>query len=379
MVGLVLIVLDLRNVVIIWNKQVKMMLVFVGLTAVSALLGLGRYPLKAILQDASMFVYGLFILVVFFLEGGFEALKQMLFTIYRWYPLVALLVFLLVSFVPFFQQLTVFGGIPLLLYKYGDMAVHLLIATLLMVTGVIPLSRNWKWVNACIIAFLFLVIASYNRAGMLAYLTGMVAFLLVFRKRFTTFTLLSYGAVLPLLIAPVLFIYLNTRVQENFQGRSLGAAQLQQNITSIFSEEGEGSLVDNRVWRLAWWYSIVSEATKPRNALLGRGIGENLALTSDIRVEDENLRSPHNFHLNVLARFGVIVFGCWIVWIWQHLRQLKDQGPNELNTLILIFFLAFIVNASFDVYLEGPMGALPFWSWLGILYLNDAKTVHAVR
>lgn len=377
--GLVFIVVDLKNYIIIWNKPVKWILLFAGLTALYALIGLSRFPIKAVLQDASMFIYGLFVLVIFLMEGGLEALKKMLFQVYRWYPLVALFVFLLVSFVPFFQHVSIFGGIPLLLYKYGDMAVHLLIATLLMITGYIPLTRNWKWINACIIVFLFLVIASYNRAGMLTYLVGMITFLIVFRKRFSSRTLFSYGIFLPLLIIPVVLVYLNTNVQENFQGRTLGIGQLKENITSIFSDDTEGALVDNRVWRLAWWYSILNEAIKPRNALVGRGIGENLALTSDIRVEDESLRSPHNFHLNVMARFGIVIFIVWIAWIWFHLRRLKATHPDELNVLILIFFLAFIINASFDVYLEGPMGALPFWSWLGILYVNDAKTVHSVH
>jgi len=33
--------------------------------------------------------------------------------------------------------------------------------------------------------------------------------------------------------------------------------------------------------------------------------------------------------------------------------------------------MSFLINSTFDVYLEGPMGAFPFWSWVGILYLND--------
>jgi hypothetical protein len=70
---------------------------------------------------------------------------------------------------------------------------------------------------------------------------------------------------------------------------------------------------------------------------------------------------------------------CWqglvLVWIWDHLKQLKNDKLPELNVLILVFFIAFIVNASFDVYLEGPMGAMPFWTWLGILYVNDVKTI----
>jgi hypothetical protein len=102
----------------------------------------------------------------------------------------------------------------------------------------------------------------------------------------------------------------------------------------------EGGLADNKLWRLGWWYAILSEATEPKNALVGKGIGENLALTSEVRVENESLRSPHNFHLNVLARFGVLFFGLWIVWIWDHLKQFKNRHLSEFNVLILVFFIA---------------------------------------
>jgi cell division protein FtsW (lipid II flippase) len=210
---------------------------------------------------------------------------------------------------------------------------------------------------------------------MLAYLTGLVVFLLYYRKRFSALVVKQYAFVLIGLLVIVLGIFANTKVEENFQGRTVGVAQLKENVTSIFDNDMEGGLADNKLWRLAWWYAILSEATEPRNALVGKGIGENLALTSEVRVEDESLRSPHNFHLNVLARFGIFFFGLWIVWIWDHLKQFKNRHLSEFNVLILVFFIAFIINASFDVYLEGPMGALPFWSWLGMLYINDAKTI----
>jgi hypothetical protein len=255
------------------------------------------------------------------------------------------------------------------------MAVHLLIATLLMLTNNITLKQHWKWINACLIIFLFLVISSYNRAGMLSYLTGLVVFLLYYRKRFSVKVIQQYTIVLVALLVIVLGVFAITKVDENFQGRTVGVAQLKQNVTSIFDNDVEGGLADNKLWRLAWWYTILSDATEPKNALVGKGIGENLALISEVRVEDESLRSPHNFHLNVLARFGFLFFGLWILWLWDHIKQLKNRQLSELNVLILVFFVAFMVNASFDVYLEGPMGAMPFWSWLGILYVNDAKTI----
>lgn len=373
--GALLFIVEKKKFLLIWNRPVKIIVLFMAITVIYTIIAVGRFPLKSILQDAAMFVYALFIFVIFLMQDGLEWIKSKLFLIYQWYPLAMFILFVLVSFVPFFQQFTLFGNVPLLLYKYGDMGVHLLIATLLMLTNHISLKQHWKWINACLIVFLFLVISSYNRAGMLAYLAGILVFLIVYRKRFSTQVIRSYLLVLAILVVPVIVLFVNTKVDENFQGRTIGVMQLQQNINSIFDSDADGTLAENKLWRLTWWFKILNDATEPKNALIGKGIGANLALISDVRVEDERLRSPHNFHLNVLARFGVLFFFLWIFWIWQHLKQLRKSNDNDLNLLIVIFFLSFLINASFDVYLEGPMGAMPFWSWLGILYLNDAKTV----
>jgi hypothetical protein len=45
---------------------------------------------------------------------------------------------------------------------------------------------------------------------------------------------------------------------------------------------------------------------------------------------------------------------------------------NAKTLLISTVLLAFIVNASFDVFLEGPMGAFPFWTWVGLLLMTQA-------
>jgi hypothetical protein len=164
-------------------------------------------------------------------------------------------------------------------------------------------------------------------------------------------------------------------VDENFQGRTVGIEQLKKNITSIFSTDTGGSLSNNKLWRLAWWYKIIADALNPKNALIGRGVGENLALINDIQVENDSLRAPHNFHLNILARFGFIFLFIWIWWIGMHLKNIRTSNVNEFNVMALVIIMAFLINASFDVYLEGPMGAFPFWTWLGILYINDSEVI----
>ena len=373
-IGVGLILIDLKNYVFLLNKGTKLIIFFIAVTCLSVLLNISRYPLYDVLQDASMFIYAAFVFIVFYFRDIREQFMQLIFLVYKYYPTVVFVSFLMVSYIPFFQQFTLFGEFPLLLYKFGDMSVHLLITTLLLLCGQIKMSKRFLLFNTFIIIYLFLIIAAYNRAGMLTYLSGMLIFLLTYRKRFSSATIFSYARIIPVVLLLVLIPYANTKVEENFQGRTVGLEQLKQNVVSIFSTDLDGSLTDNKVWRLAWWYTIITESLQPKNFFFGKGVGVNLALINDINVENETLRAPHSFHLNILARFGWIVFAIWIYWIIYHVKKIKISQP-EFLVICLIIMAAFLINASFDVYLEGPMGAMPFWTWIGILYLNDSETI----
>ena len=376
LIGFILIILNLKDFVLLLNKPVKIIIFFMAITILAVIPAILKYPLPEVAQDASMFLYAGFVFLVFLIKDHQKELLNKLCKVYSWYPLIVFTNFILVSYVPFFQEVKLFGGIPLMLYKYGDMAVHLLITTLLILCGEIKMNKKWLLLNTLLIVYLFLVIATYNRAGMVAYLTGIILFFWVFRKRFTPASLNSYLKFIPFFFIVVIGFYANTKVDENFQGRKVGLTQLQQNVVSIFDNSvDEGGLSDNKIWRLAWWYSILQQSVQGSNIFIGRGLGENLAVISDVKTEDENLRSPHNFHLNVLARFGYPVFLIWMAWIILHLKKINVRRCTDLQILILVSFLAFIINASFDVYLEGPMGAFPFWTWLGILYIHDTETV----
>ena len=48
------------------------------------------------------------------------------------------------------------------------------------------------------------------------------------------------------------------------------------------------------------------------------------------------------------------------------MRRLGFQKWHALNTWILCYWTASTVNATFDVYLEGPQGGIWWWSIVGL-------------
>jgi hypothetical protein len=111
----------------------------------------------------------------------------------------------------------------------------------------------------------------------------------------------------------------------------------------------------------------------------------SLAADDDIIMDSDDvseLRSPHNFNLTIMARYGVPIFILWCIWLYFNFRRFRAPGLSKLELIILSIQVVFLFNASFDVFLEGPMGAFPFWVFVGIdlscltLSLYGTKTEH---
>lgn len=375
--GILLLLWERRTYEFPWNRKMLLLVFFVSIACIYIVRGLLRYSPMDVLRDSLMLNYIAFVFIIFLFRDQLDYLIEKLALIYKWYPLVACCSFLSLSYIPFFGDFKVFGDIHLLHYKYGDMAVHLFIATMFMLNGYIKLERRFMIANAVMIAYLFLIASSYNRAGMVSYLIAFIVFIFCTHDKVLKKQIFSLLKFVPVVILAALPFYMSTKVEENFQGRKIGLDQLSNNITSLINpDNASGNLNDNTVWRLAWWTKILDYTFGGEYFFNGKGLGMSLATDDDIPMADEDLRSPHNFHLNILARFGVPVFFLWLYWIFLNLKGIRSTEQNPFQLILQVIFIMFMMNASFDVFLEGPMGAFPFWTFVGITYAKEAETIN---
>lgn len=376
-IGMVWFIKDLRKVELIWNRSMQLLIAFLVVSVIYIARALGKYPLIDIIRDSFMINYAAFVLVLLLMKDHVEYLKQGLYNVYKWYPIIALTSFLLISYTPFFETFSLFGGFPLLLYKYNDMGVHLLITSLLILNGNISISKKHAIVNSIIIIYLILVVSAYNRSGMVAYIAGAAVFYFYAKNENIKSFVKQNLRYLPLLLIIAGSFYTATKVQENFQGRKIGLGQLQENVVSILSTDTEGTLNANKVWRLTWWAKIIDDSfSSATNFFIGRGLGMSMAEVNEIVTEDDTLRSPHSIHLNLLGRFGYPFFIAWLCWIYLVLVHIFKKTATQYSITLLAILSAFIINASFDVYFEGPMGAFPFWTFVGFYYINEMDLTH---
>jgi O-Antigen ligase len=369
--GILLLLMHRKKVELIWNKTTKLILFFIAISFIYILRGFTKYDLVDLIRDSFIFQYGWFVFILFLFKEKLEIIWETLFFIYKWFPFVALLNFILQYFVPFFETVAPFGGIPILLYKNGDMGVQLLISTLLLLYTFENKTLKWRVVLSLVIALDFLILASYSRSGIVAFLASMLCFI-YFNKDIQLQSrvrlLIKYLPIILLIVTP---IYINIKVAENFQGRSVGFEQIKNNFSSILGGTTDATSENNVIWRLVWWAKIIDYSLSPPNFFIGKGLGINLATDDDILTLDDSLRSPHNFHLNIMARFGVLLFMIWTYFLFQLLKPLFKKQLQGKRLLIGCILLAFLLNASFDVFLEGPMGAFPFWTWMGLYLIAE--------
>ncbi len=127
---------------------------------------------------------------------------------------------------------------------------------------------------------------------------------------------------------------------------------------------------DNNVFRSTWWAICIDE-TMRTNPWFGLGWGYDLA-EAFVRVyypeggDDFAARSPHNIFITVFARTGITGLVPFLFsWPFSE-STCGAQSDRDRNFGIWCIACTILTSACFGVVLEGPMGAVLFWTVLGL-------------
>jgi hypothetical protein len=273
-------------------------------------------------------------------------------------------------------------AVSLITFKSGDAAVHLAGAAAFLLLGLQQAGerpgragfRVSEWAVWAIWLMGFVLVAATNRGGALASLVALF-----------TVTLLRPAAArrkIPMVAVLAVALGLGVSVANTTswsivdRDREMSPRQIVVNLKSIAGTGGGNALEGSRRWRLAWWTRITQYTIHGDLFWTGKGFGINLADDDGFQVtRDHSLRSPHNAHLMLLARAGVPGLGLWLllqgafglamVRAYLRAQRARLEWRARVTLWVLAYWVAFLVNASFDVFLEGPQGGIWFWSLLG--------------
>lgn len=147
---------------------------------------------------------------------------------------------------------------------------------------------------------------------------------------------------------------------------------------------------ENNQFRLVWWQTIVDRTTAD-SLWLGQGFGSDLA-ADFLRIyyadsaDDFTTRSPHNILLTIFGRMGLVgllAFLCILaVAAWQTVLAGRRERTGTSADQPLPYWLgawAIFTSACFGVVMEGPMGAIAFWTFLGLANTVTSAPVPATE
>jgi len=258
-------------------------------------------------------------------------------------------------------------------HKPGNIAVQLTIAIafLWLVPGA---NRRTRAFMTGFATLFLLVVATQNRAGFVAALAGL-GVVWLFDKRRGRLTLVMISTI-GLLFALAWGANLQFKGTQN---RKVSVDQFVSNLQSLGGgkSNAQGSLSSNVEFRDQLWAGVIKKVKKEKKVLIGLGMGPNIAASLGFQGQQaDQLRSPHNSHLDVFARMGLIGAAIWIlIWVvWLRValrtrRRLRTLGlalHAGLVEVSVVGVTAILVNAYFDPTLESPQVSLWLWTLVGL-------------
>jgi O-antigen ligase len=281
----------------------------------------------------------------------------------------------------FLERLTV-RGVPFIYYK-GDLI------GIFMAVGAVLFFLRWeerRRISSLLISLglIAATLATNNRASMLSL--GVATLLLAAGGRWR-FSFVQGGVG----IFAVVVILLAADVSDSaWQNTPLYG--FYERIVSITDPLGQNSYSgedtsykgDNNLFRSVWWRNVFDE-TVEENPYLGLGFGHDLA-DRFVReyfpdsAEEFSTRSPHNVLLTIFARMGLLGLIPFLVIVGSLARRsYRAVRANSLTPMGLwCGCWIILISACFGVVLEGPMGAVVFWTMLGLAHAtSDSPAIAA--
>ena len=131
----------------------------------------------------------------------------------------------------------------------------------------------------------------------------------------------------------------------------------------------------NSHWRIVVWTKALDELSK--QPLLGKGFGSYFTAPylKDLKYDYSKNIDPHNSYLHLLMRTGLIGF---VLFLLPHflllsrvLTVLRHGSASQWHMLKpwLLILTGLSAIAFFNVVLENPFGAIPYWFTIGTMLI----------
>lgn len=327
------------------------------------------------LRDFATIYYAAFFFIAQSLARHAASARLLRGTVLAALAALPLVHFVFSRFPDFFLQTLQFHGAPLIYFKDDLVAANLFAGFFLLMT--VP---SWPLLlrgGIALAAYASAFAINSSRAAIMGLLVTSVWWAVA--RRWAPWRLQALAAPLALGLLALL-----AAVQErDFKQSRLYV--LYEHTASIVDFTGTGRYTsedrhyvgDNNRFRLTWWRAVIEE-TRDGGPVFGLGFGADLTSrflrTYELDLGDEfTTRSPHSIVLTILGRMGLAgltFFACIVGAMALRTLRLARRARTDDAALVPLGWWSvswvMLTSACFGVVLEGPMGALLFWTSVGM-------------
>lgn len=371
LIGLVVVGLEPRFVRVFESPLMTLVALFMAWGLIRTIPYLPTHRVNA-LRDAVVWGYAAWSMIVAGLLICYPALLRHLIVGFKKYALVFLVL------MPFIFLASKLGKpylpkwpgthVPIVSIKGGDLMIQVSAVTAYILAG---FYQDRKWWLVLLIPVCVLIGGTTTRGGLVSFGGALLVTVALCPNSRTVWKLIAGSLIL------MTFMYaVDFRLPATRGDREVSVRQLVDNTTSLLGSDDVQRLEGTKEWRLNWWGDIWGYTAQGPYFWGGKGFGINLATDDGYQVtRGEQLRSPHNGHMTILARMGVPGLALWVClqtgWmflmgdrLWRS-RRAGHAAWSALFVFLLATWTAMMLNTSFDVYIEGPVGGIWLWCVLG--------------
>src|ERR1700722_3426006 len=271
-----------------------------------------------------------------------------------------------------------YGQVPIVNLGPSVVGSHLAGIMVFVLIGYRKVSVAWVLVWFATLA----LVSATNRGAMLSVVLPVTFAMLMLGRFRLMLTTLGVGLAIFAALLTLESIFGEHNEAKQSWERPVSAHQIVENAMSTIGQsgqQGEGT----KKWRERWWDTIIQDTIHGPNFWTGRGFGLNIAEEDGFAGPDRGAtgenraltRSPHNVYMTLLARSGVpglvlwaLVLVSWFGMMMKALLTARARGHKQWADLFLFigcYAAAIVINATFDVVLEGPVRGIWYWCLFG--------------
>ena len=218
------------------------------------------------------------------------------------------------------------------------------------------------------IQIIFIVLSTFITRNVIIGFIIIIIFLFIKISEFKKYLLKKIWILIPL----ISFVIITNNVLSGFYNINI--------LNSIIfrSEDARNLSYGTQGWRLWMWMQGVNNTTT-NNFIIGNPLGSGTGYSEYDEKYQSVIRAQfHNGYVAIYYYGGVLMFILYLLFI-KFILSGSSKGNVTTTSLITAVGIFYLVISAFNVIIESPQSALPFWFTIGLIFSIKKKILQITK